>query len=134
MYSTRFKFTALAILTLALLPGARAQAQKTAPSYTFTDLGGLPGLSWVQSKPYAINDDGQIVGNAYTSSLLPIGREIHPVIWTKDSTGKYVITDLGVGTGGNGAALGINSQGEVVGSFPDPTTGGTVSSSGLPPT
>ena len=39
----------------------------------------------------------------------------HPVVWAKDATGKYVITDLGTFGGNSGKAFGINSQGEIVG-------------------
>jgi len=126
MTSSQFRCTAIAILTLALLPDAPAQAQKNGatPSYTFTDLGGLPGLSYKQSGATAINDAGQIVGFSDTVGTGPGGSGQHPVLWTKDSTGKYVITDLRVVAGNNGNfAYGINRQGEVAGKYVDSTTG-----------
>ena len=118
--------TLAAALLLAALCGHPARAQKggTTPSYTFTDLGGLPGLSYrgmpyTNSQAYAINAAGQIVGTSQTAGSN--GGIGHVVIWTKDATGKYGITDLGPSQGPNppvacyGYALGINSQGEVVG-------------------
>jgi probable HAF family extracellular repeat protein len=113
MSRTRSSLKVLTILTLALLPGAPAQAQKTTPTYTYTDLGGLPGLSFKQSEAWAINDSGQIVGRSYTAG--PRGDVWHPVVWAKDATGTYVITDLGTFGGNSGSAFGINSQGEIVG-------------------
>ena len=54
--------TLAAALLLAALCGHPARAQKggTTPSYTFTDLGGLPGLTnrgmpYTNSQAYAIN-------------------------------------------------------------------------------
>jgi probable HAF family extracellular repeat protein len=106
----RFHNAILAILSLAALSSAEALAQKKAtPSYTFTDLGGLPGLSYVESEAYAINDAGEIVGLSYTAG--PSGPVPHAVVWAMDATGKYVMTDLGADVG---TARGINSQGEVV--------------------
>jgi len=45
----------------------------------------------------------------------------HPVVWAKDATGKYVVTDLGTFGGHNGMAVGIYSQGEIVGTAEDTT-------------
>ena len=109
----RFHGLTLALLSLAVIPGTGAYAQKVTPTYTFTDLGGLPGLTFKQSSARAINDSGQIVGKSYTAG--PTGHVEHPVVWAKDATGKYVITDLGTFGGPSGAALGINAQGEIVG-------------------
>jgi probable HAF family extracellular repeat protein len=120
MSCTRFRLAALATLALAWLSGAPAQAQKTTPYYTFTDLGGLPGLSYKQSGATAINDAGQIVGFSYTAGAN--GSAQHPVVWGKDATGNYVITDLGTFGGHNGVATGINDQGEIVGSAQDAST------------
>ena len=113
MSRSRFGLTTLAVLSLATLPDAEAYAQKATPAYTYTDLGGLPGLSFKQSEARAINDSGQVVGLSYVTR--PSGTVSHPVVWAKDATGKYVITDLGTLGGNSGKALGINSQGEIVG-------------------
>src|SRR6516164_7359092 len=110
MPRTRFRLTVLAVLALDALCNGRAQAQKNTPSYTFTDLGGLPNPNYAQSEARAINDSGQIVGFSYIAR--PSGTVQHPVVWAKDSTGKYVITDLGTLGGNSGMAVGINSQGE----------------------
>jgi probable HAF family extracellular repeat protein len=109
----RFSGLALVILSLAALPGAGAYAQTGTPAYTFTDLGGLLNPRYVQSETLAINNAGQIVGYSYT----PTGNNFspHPVVWAKDVTGNYVITDLGTLGGPGGQATGINDQGEIVG-------------------
>jgi probable HAF family extracellular repeat protein len=109
----RFRGLALVILSLAALPGAGAYAQTGTPAYTFTDLGGLLNPRYVQSGTSAINDAGQIVGYSYT----PTGYNFspHPVVWAKDATGSYVITDLGTLGGPGGGATGINDHGEIVG-------------------
>jgi uncharacterized membrane protein len=121
MVSSRSAFTALTVLSLVALPGAEAYAQKATSAYTFTDLGGLPGLTFKQSETRAINDSAQIVGFSYTSG--PSGTVHHPVVWAKDATGKYVITDLGTFGGPSGMAIGINSQGEIAGTAQDAASG-----------
>jgi probable HAF family extracellular repeat protein len=98
----------LILLSLAALPSADAYPQKSTASYTFTDLGGLPGLSYIQSEALAINDYGEIVGWSYTADQNG-GMVKHAVVWAKDATGRYVITDLGPGI-----ATGINDEGEVI--------------------
>ena len=99
----------LTLLSLAVLPGASAYAQKPSAYYTFTDLGGLPGLSFIQSQAWAINEFGDIVGSSWT--VEPNGEAYeHAVVWAKDASGKYAITDLGR----RGRAMGINNLGEVV--------------------
>jgi probable HAF family extracellular repeat protein len=113
MSRSRFGLTTIALLLLVTLPGAGAYAQKATPAYTFTDLGGLPNPNSVASEARAINDSGQVVGLSYVTR--PSGTVYHPVVWAKDATGKYVITDLGTLGGNSGKALGINSQGEIVG-------------------
>jgi probable HAF family extracellular repeat protein len=103
----------LSLLSFAALPGSVAHGQKSTPAYTFTDLGGLSGLTYKQSQAKAINDAGQIVGKSYTAGP---GLDVwHPVVWAKSATGNYVITDLGTLGGNSGEAYGINSQGEIVG-------------------
>jgi hypothetical protein len=97
----RFRSAILALLWLATLPGASSYAQ----NYTFTDLGGLPGLSFEQSEPRAINDAGEIVGSSYTAGVVE-----HGVVWAKDATGRYVITDLRT----RAYATGINNHGDVI--------------------
>src|SRR5262249_10629171 len=98
----------LVLLSLAIVPCASAYPQKSTAVYTFTDLGGLPGLSFQQSMARAITDYGEIAGMSYTAG--PNGPEGHAVVWAKDATGRYVITDLGF----RGTATGINNEGEVV--------------------
>src|SRR5262249_55568410 len=93
------------LLLLTAVSSANAYPQNSTASYTFTDLGGLPGLSFEQSKPRAINDAGEIVGSSYT-----VGPNEHGVVWAKDATGKYVITDLQT----RAYATGINDQGDVI--------------------
>jgi probable HAF family extracellular repeat protein len=113
MSRSRFGLTTLALLSLATSPDAGAYAQKATPAYTFTDLGGLPNPNFVASEARAVNDSGQVVGLSYVTR--PSGTVYHPVVWAKDATGKFVITDLGTLGGNSGKALGINSQGEIVG-------------------
>ena len=98
----------LILLSLAVLPSASAYAQKSSAPYTFTDLGGLPGLPSIQSQAWAINDFGDIVGSSWTVGPNGDAYE-HAVVWAKDASGKYAITDLG-----RGRATGINNLGEVV--------------------
>jgi probable HAF family extracellular repeat protein len=56
---------AVAVGVLCQQPGAQAQDATVAPSYTVKDLGTLGGPS---SAAYGINDAGQVVGGASTSS------------------------------------------------------------------
>ena len=97
----------LALMSLAVLPGTETSAQTSTPTYTVTDLGGLPGLSYESSVPFAINDAGEIVGSSYTAG--PNGPVPHAVVWAEDASGDYVITDLRILS----AATGISNQGVV---------------------
>lgn len=120
LYAPLF-LAALALAALCDHP-ARAQKASTTPAYTFTDLGGLTGLSIKTSQAKAINDAGQIAGFSVTSG--PRGGEEHPVLWHRDAAGNMVVTDLLLGGHSwpsriTGRALGINSQGEVVGYWLD---------------
>jgi probable HAF family extracellular repeat protein len=99
----------LALLSLAAVPLADAYPQKNTATYTYTDLGGLPGLSFEGSGALGVNDYGEIVGSSWSPG--PNGPEQHVVVWAKDATGTYAITDLGIGF--NGSAAGINNEGDV---------------------
>jgi len=114
MKNLRLRALTLALLSLAGLISLSAHGQKssTLSGYTFTDLGGLPGLSFKQSSALGINDAGQIVGSSYTVG--PKGPASVAVIWAKDATGKYVITNLAPGSAFGSSASAINSQGDVV--------------------
>ena len=113
MSQIRSRLAVFAFLPFVVISPAPALAQKATPAYTFTDLGGLPNPNSVTSEARAVNDSGQVVGLSYVAR--PSGTVSHPVVWAKDATGKYVITDLGTLGGNSGKALGINSQGEIVG-------------------
>ena len=116
MFRTRFSLATLATLILAVLPVDRAIAQKPTPAYTFT---ALPGLSSTQSEATAVNDSGQVVGYSNAPFSPTYGSKSHPVVWAKNATGNYVITDLNPVARMSGSATGINSQGEVVGYVAD---------------
>jgi probable HAF family extracellular repeat protein len=96
-----------ALLLFAAVPSADAYPQKSTAAYTVTDLGGLPGLSFEESDALAINDYGEIAGSSYTAG--PDGSVEHAVVWARDASGKYAITDLGI----IGEATSINNAGEV---------------------
>jgi probable HAF family extracellular repeat protein len=97
----------LGVLFFAASPGAEMYAQKTTATYTFTDLGELPGIPYDESIAYAINDAGEIVGYSYSSG--PMAVQERAVVWAKNAAGNYVVNDLGI----QGQASGINSRGEV---------------------
>ena len=90
---------ALAILVGATLAASIARAT---PMYTFTDLGTLGGTN---SIAYGINDVGQVVGYATTSS-----GTAHATLWDSGAP-----TDLGTLRGTNSNAYGINDAGQVAG-------------------
>jgi probable HAF family extracellular repeat protein len=90
-------FQLSAILLLCVAGNAWGQAQ-----YTVTDLGTLGGTS---SCAYGINNSGQVVGQAATSS----GAE-HAFLYSGGT-----MTDLGTLGGSNSCATGINNLGQVVG-------------------
>ena len=79
--------------------------------YTVVDLGDL-GAS--NSEAYAINNPGQIVGNA----TIPGGNG-HAVFWTNILTPPINIGDTNVGLGSQ--AVGINNSGQIVGNFNETT-------------
>lgn len=100
----------------SLPPGAQATivVTESAP-YTLTELGNLGGLP---TTAYALNHNGQVVGNSYTGQVggfagfcpCPIN---HAFLWSAGT-----ITDLGVPANGlNSLAYGINDSGQVVGSY-----------------
>jgi len=97
----------LTALSLGVLPASETYAQKTAAAYTVTDLGGLPGLAYRQSVAFAINDAGEIAGSSYTVG--PNGPEPRAIVWVRDASNNYVITDLGILS----AATGISNEGVV---------------------
>jgi uncharacterized membrane protein len=97
----------MALLSFGVLSASETYAQKTAASYTVTDLGGLPGLSYESSVAFAINDAGEIAGSSYTAG--PNGPEPHAIVWVRDASNNYVITDLGILS----AATGISNEGVV---------------------
>ena len=89
-------------LTLAALYGYQAGAQRggTTPAYTFTDLPGLPGLTYqgrpyTQSDAWAINDAGQIAGDSYTQGPTSADVERHPVIWHRDAGSTHAASAQG---------------------------------------
>ena len=106
MEKVRTVAVALALLSsLALADSANAAAQ-----YVVTDLGTLGAP--LGSAAYAINDEGQVVGNSVNSAGY---RD--PFLWTpKTPNGTSgTMQDLG-GLGGDaGSADGINNSGQVVG-------------------
>jgi probable HAF family extracellular repeat protein len=107
----RFHGLTLALLSLAALTSISASGQKPSSAYTFTDLGGLSGLSFKESSALGLNDAGEIVGTSYTAG--PHGQQEVAVLWAKDATGKYAITNL-LGSSLSSRASAINSQGDVV--------------------
>ena len=84
----------LSALLLTALCGHPVRAQKVGatPSYTFTDLPGLPGLTYqgapyTESEAWSVNDAGQLAGYSYTQGPTSITVERHPVIWRRDASG-----------------------------------------------
>jgi hypothetical protein len=76
-----------------------------------TDLGTPPGLSggFNRVRPFGINNSGAIVGTIYTSAgPVPSRTFIY-------NGGRFMVLPLVDPTDGGGAAIGINSRGEVVG-------------------
>src|SRR5690348_5861353 len=97
-------FTLCAVLLLSTGYSRTVFAQKSGstPAYTFTDLPGLPGLiyngrAYTQSDAWAINDTDEIVGDSYTHGPTSVEVERHPVIWRREASGAFSITDLLLG-------------------------------------
>jgi len=107
----RFHCLTLTLLSLAALSSTLAYGQKSGAAYAFTDLGGLGGLSFKESWAQGINEAGEIVGSSYTAG--PRGSQEVAVVWAKDATGKYAITNL-LGSAFSSFASAINSDGDVV--------------------
>ena len=73
---------------------------------------GLGRLGGNHSRAYALNDDGQVVGESATDRHDAHGNVItHPFLWKRGSK----MIDLGSLGGTYGEAYGINRQGQVVG-------------------
>jgi probable HAF family extracellular repeat protein len=99
MEMRRLKLVWFALLALSATGNAWGQVQ-----YTVTDLGTLPGGT--QSSAYGINDNGEIVGSADTSS----GPE-HAFLYSGGS-----MQDLGtLGGTTSSIAAGVNNSGQAVG-------------------
>jgi probable HAF family extracellular repeat protein len=61
---------------------------------------------------YDVNNNGQVVGSAFSADLTPLGAMQHAVLWQND-----VISDLGLLPGDqDSAAVAINSFGQIAGS------------------
>jgi probable HAF family extracellular repeat protein len=118
----RLLWSLVALLVLGMLGATPASAAST--RYVFTDLGVLGGLD---SRGWAINDRGQVVGHADTEP--GSGRVgFHGFLWTPDvpngTTGT--IADLGALRGDTiSTAYGINNSGLVVGASISRDTGAT---------
>ena len=89
----------LALCLMFLLVGPPAAAQG---EITLIDLGTLGGF---YTYAYAINDQGQVIGNGYT-----VDGDLHAFFWENG-----VMTDLGTLGGVTTLASAINAQGQVVG-------------------
>ena len=61
-------------------------------------------------QPYAINEEGVLVGAAHTSDNKP-----HVALWRKTGDGNYSLTDLGTLGGSQGYAWDLNNLGQVTG-------------------
>jgi len=73
----------------------------------------LPGLGLTgggDGTAYEINNLGEAVGNAETAEDF-----LHAVIWQRDQSGDFVITDLGTLGGEDSRAYAINDSGWIVG-------------------
>ncbi|MBI1917254.1 MAG: hypothetical protein HYS12_21320 [Planctomycetes bacterium] len=90
-----------------------------ATGYALVDLGGLAGLSVVESWAIRINEAGDIAGVSYTAGPKPNGDSRHPVVWHRDAGGQYQITDLGILVAPDVAAYAtlqdMNNKGEAIG-------------------
>jgi probable HAF family extracellular repeat protein len=96
------KKNTLKIVLVIALSGLALSANATLPTYTFTDLGTLGGISsWAN----AINNSGQIVGYSWTAD-----RTVHATMWN-----GAVATDLGALGGDFSVANDVNDAGQVVG-------------------
>lgn len=81
-------------------------------TWTKTDLGTLSGSYNTNSVAYGINASGQIVGISYLSSSK--SAPYHATLWT-NTTGNWILTDLGTLGDTNSWAHGINVHGQIVG-------------------
>lgn len=97
----------LMVLTLALIHAKELNAQ----TYSITDLGTLGGTS---SQALGINNLGEIVGWAYTSTGIQ-----HAFAWSGG-----VLSDIGTLGGTTSTATGVNDNGQIVG-YSDTTSGTT---------
>lgn len=91
--------------TVLMLLASRAVRASASTTYNVIDLGALGGD---YSSATAINDSGEIAGQAYTTG----DSAYHSALWTNSSTAAI---DLGTLGGTNSQANGINASGQVVG-------------------
>jgi probable HAF family extracellular repeat protein len=116
----RTAITKLALMTLTALAvfveGAAHPAQ-AGIAYILKDLGALGGT---ESQGWAVNDSGQVTGNAYLGTT-----KASPLHAFLSAPGGGPLTDLGTLSGGTeSAGYGVNASGQVAGS--SDTAGGTI--------
>ncbi len=102
MFRTRF-YSALVLLTLALAAGAQGEWT----TYSVRDLGTLGGAN---SRAYAINEQGWVVGEAETKE-----GHLRAFLWTPDQG----MRELGTCGGDTSRAYAINERGQVAGEAED---------------
>ncbi len=112
----RWQHTTKAALLPAVLLLFAAGNAFAAVQYAITDLGTLGGT---YSYAYGINDSGQVVGTAYTTSVDGAEYYQHAFLYS----GNGPMQDLGTLPGGTWSyASGINNSGQIVGGAQTPTT------------
>lgn len=113
--SPRTCLSVRAVLALALCPFATvAAAQTSSPRYRITDLGTLSADVTAPAAANAVNNAGQVVGDAALDSLTT-----HAFVWQQGQ-----LTDLGpFGAGTYSQAYAINDAGQIAGAATSPGTG-----------
>jgi len=105
---------AVCLFALALVcPFVVRPASAQFVTYTITDLGTIGGT---QSKAFALNNSGRIVGSSTPSG---VGLSARPFAWTNGT-----IVDIGTFGGDSGAANGVNELGNTVGNTATATNNG----------